>query len=195
PGWQASRSCKMDDIDPVALQAAQEIAAEMAGVQPQPLDPAEAEARTAYWAEVRRKDLLELEPEAWFREQVALEQQRLAAEQEERSRLEHIRQQQRAQLERMRQQQAHQDAARAARAAADTRTALARQELERRQRVAIEEQQAFFRSLGPMGNPAPKPDPVLQRLDELEERLAEPEPTLLERLTRPFYTGPLLKDK
>src|SRR5262249_11389804 len=110
---------------------------------------------------------------------------------------ERIRQQQREQADRLRQQQAQRDASAAAQHAADTRAALARQEHERRQREAVEQQVRFFRSLGPMGNEPKQPTnaALLARIGELEERLEEPEPTLLERLQRPFYTGPLLKDK
>src|SRR5262249_49368715 len=122
---------------------------------------------------------------AWHRQRVLEEQQRRQAESEAIARRDRALQQQRAQLERIRQQQAHQDAARAAQAAEQSRASLARQEWAARQREALEAQRQQFLALGPLGHPPPKPDPVLQRLDEIAEKLEPPEPTLHERLTDP----------
>src|SRR5262245_29107809 len=72
------------ESDPVAATVAQEIAAEMAGEPPKPLDPAEAEARTAYWAEVREREAFERQLLEWERERELEERQRLRAEQEAR---------------------------------------------------------------------------------------------------------------
>src|SRR5262249_48961318 len=135
-------------------------------------------------AERRMVEQLELETEHWYAEQIRQEQQQRQAEAEL---AELRRRQQREQADRLAAQQAQRDAASAAQHAAQTRTALARQEFERRQRVAEEQRWAFFKSLGPMGNEPKQPSnaDVLARLNEIADQVAEPEPTLHERLTDP----------
>jgi hypothetical protein len=128
---------------------------------------------------------LECEIERWQAEERRQAEQRRQADQEARSRLERIRQQQRETADRMQAQQAARDAQQAAYQAQHTRELVARQEWARRQREALEQARAQFLALGPMGHPAPRPDPVLDKLIEIEEKLEPPEPTLHERLTDP----------
>ena len=175
----------MDDIDPLALQVAQEIASEMAGRPPQPLDPEEAEARTQYWAEVREQEAFERQLLEWERQRELEERQRLEAEAEAVAQRARALEQQREIADRVRQRQTAQAAEMAAQHAAHARASLARQEWATRQREALGAQRRQFLALGPMGHPPAKPDPVLQRLDEIAEMLEPPEPTLYERCTDP----------
>ena len=160
------------------------IAREMARETLVPLTAEQAEARETWLAEVRMCEQLEREAEAWHRQQILEERQRLAAEAEERARLERVHQHQRETAARLQQQQAARDAAEAARAASDTRASLARQEAERRQRAIIEQRAQIVRG-AISGLVPPQPDPVLERLDEIAAKLDPPEPTLHERLTDP----------
>jgi hypothetical protein len=188
-----------DDTEmlPVPEAVAQEIAAEMRGDVLQPLDPEEAARRTRYWAELHAAEELDRAIGEWERQQALEERQRLQAEQEAyAAHVRHIDSQRQA-AEKLENQARARQAARASQEAAQhasrSQALLIQQEVERRQCEALEQARAQFLALGPMGHPAPKPDPVLQRIDELEERLtAEPEPARLtaveihQRMMAPF---------
>jgi len=160
-----------ETIDPADLEAAARVAADMMGQPLAPLSPEEVEAKEARLAELA----LIRGIERWERQQDELERQRQMAEREaaeiaERHRIERERRQQEI-ADRTRAQQTARASQEAAQRAAQTQSYLLQQERERRQRLAIEQQRAFFRSLGPMGNEPQQPSnaDVMARLDQLSD--------------------------